>query len=61
MNISHSKDQIRNEELEKEEVKKPLLKKEYREDEFIFLNFTKQQSAKLFNFEITESKKDDSR
>ena len=61
MNMYHSKDQIRNEELEKEGAEKPLLKNEYREDKPVFLNFSKEQSAKLFNFEIKESEKDESR
>ena len=47
------KDEFRN-----EEVETPLLKEEYREDKPVFLNFSKEQSAKLFNFEINENEKD---
>ncbi len=56
MTISRSK-QIR---LEEEEVEKPLLKDQYREDKPVFINLSKEKSSKLFGFEIESSEKDDS-
>lgn len=50
------KNQIRNEE---EEAEKLLLKDQVREDKPVFLNLSKEQSAKFFGFEIKENEKDE--
>lgn len=52
------RNQVRLEE-DTEEVAKPLLKDQYREDKPIFINLTKEQSSKLFGFEIKNNEKDE--
>lgn len=42
---------------EEKKVKKHILKDQYRQENLIFLNLSKEESAKLFGFKISNSQK----